>query len=568
MNNIQLDQITIADDQSHHLFNNKPLYSRRFLEVLKFHHPRLAAVLDKTGAYHINLNGVAAYPQHYLRTFGFYDSFAAVIDTDNNWFHISTTGQLIYPEVYSWCGNFQNGACVVRDVFGYYFHIDLNGKPLYKQKYIYVGDFKDGIATVQNNEGLYTHIHTDGNYAHNKWFYDLDIFHKGFARAKDHKGWFHIDRNGLPLYPQRYKMVEPFYNGFARAEDNYGAILIINEQGNIKETLRDALQTPLQQLSADLVGYWKTQTIKAAVELKIFDFIPNDQSSLVAKTGLKSEILTRLLRALQELNLIYNENNLFNLTEKGKLLQSNNETSLATAAIHWATEPYLTWLNLTDALKHNRQMYSQKHGDTLFEWLEQDNSILQCYQTAMMAYAKHDYKEIAYKVDLIKNNIVIDAGGGQGVLLDYILQKNTHLRGILLERAAVVQNLLYLNQKHKSFELVAFDLFTTWPKSADVIFLSRVLHDWDNEQCAVILEKAKEALSPNGVIYLVEMLLDEETSNGGMLDLNMLVLTGGMERTKSQFTNLVNQAGLNIEDIVLLSSGNYILKLVVNNKHE
>jgi len=89
--NIPLEKITIADDKSCHVFENKPLYTKRFLEVLKFHPPGLAAVLDKTGAYHIDLSGEAVYAQRYLRTFGFYNERAAVVD-GSSWFHVFPTG--------------------------------------------------------------------------------------------------------------------------------------------------------------------------------------------------------------------------------------------------------------------------------------------------------------------------------------------------------------------------------------------------------------------------------------------------------------------------------------------
>ena len=559
MNN-ELSKIIIANDQSHHIFEGKPLYMKRFISVLKFHPPGLAAVLDNAGAYHVDVDGEAIYLERYTRTFGFYDERAAVVDGDN-WFHIFPTGERVYQDFYSWCGNFQDGVCAVRDFNDYYFHINGDGKRLYKEKYRYAGDFKDGIAVAQNQEGLYFHIYRDGILVHDKYFYDLDIFHKGFARAKDDRGWCHIDLNGRPIYSERYNMIEPFYNGFARVEDEYGAILIINEVGEVVKVLKDKVQTPLQQLSADLVGYWKTQTIKAAVELKIFDLLPAADCFLSEKTGLKLVILRRILRALVELDLIYQENDLFYPTEKGKLLRSDHDLSLATAASHWATEHYLAWMKLTDSLKQESGMYADKNGSELFDWLDQDKDILQRYQTAMSSYAKHDYKSVADKIDLSRNKIVIDAGGGQGALLDYILEKYKHLEGVLLERNAVVNDII-ASQEKKSFCPVSFDLFTKWPRSSDVVFLSRVLHDWNDVQSVKILKRAREALLPNGTIYLIEMLLDDSSGNGGMLDLNMLVIAGGSERTKEQFADLAKRASLKIDDVMFLDGGNYILKLV------
>jgi cyclopropane fatty-acyl-phospholipid synthase-like methyltransferase len=342
-------------------------------------------------------------------------------------------------------------------------------------------------------------------------------------------------------------------------------MLIINESGDVTRVLRDKLQTPLQQLSADLVGYWKTQTIKTAVGLGIFEVLPSNIKTLFDLTKLPPDALVRLLRALKELGLVYEDKEILYPTEKGLLLRIDDETSLADAAIHWGTEHYLTWMKLTESLKSNRAMYAQDRGEEFFDWVDRDTDILQRYQRAMATYAKHDYKNIADKINLQNNKVIIDAGGGQGVLLSYILEKYQHLQGILLERDEVVKNIKgVLNKEHK-FESVGFDLFSKWPKTADVIFLSRVIHDWDNESSVRILKKAKEALQPQGVIYLVEMVLDENSSNGGMLDLNMLVIAGGAERTKRQFADLAKQAGLKVEDVVFLGGINSIVKLVSDN---
>ena len=167
---LEFDRVTIASDETHHLLDNKPLYSKRFLNVLSFHPPGIAAVLDETGAYHIGLDGNPIYDCRYTHTFGFYNNRAAVAK-NNDWFHILSTGKHLYKESYSWCGNFQNGACTVRNHLGYYFHIDLNGNPLYSQKYTYAGDFRDSIAVIQNEDGFYTHIYHSGKYVHNKWFH-------------------------------------------------------------------------------------------------------------------------------------------------------------------------------------------------------------------------------------------------------------------------------------------------------------------------------------------------------------------------------------------------------------
>jgi ribulose-5-phosphate 4-epimerase/fuculose-1-phosphate aldolase len=237
---LSFSDINISQDQTHHVLKNKSLYLERFISVGKYHAPGFAPVVDKTGAYHIDVEGKPVYEDRYVRVFGFYQERAAVVDK-SGCFHIIVDGEQLYSERYKWCGNFQDGASVVQDTKGHYFHIDSFGKPLYVDKYIYAGDFRDKIAVVQNDKGLYTHIYHDGIKVHDQWFCDLDVFHKGCARAKDKSGWCHIDVTGVPVYSERYSMVEPFYNGFARVEDTQGVLLIIDERGQIVKTLRDSL---------------------------------------------------------------------------------------------------------------------------------------------------------------------------------------------------------------------------------------------------------------------------------------------------------------------------------------
>jgi hypothetical protein len=228
-------QITVSPDNTHFLFEGKPIFNKHFIEVLKFHALGLAPVKDETGAYHIDSNGNSLYPERYARTFGFYCNCATVIQ-GQNWFHINEKGERTYPQNYAWAGNYQENLCAVRDFENNYFHIDLNGNRIYPENYLYVGDFKDGIACVKLSKfqklGKFCkHIDTNGNYINDKEFLDLGVFHKKFATAKDKDGWFHIDKNGNEIYRERYLEIEPFYNGFALVTQYDNMKIIINEQG-------------------------------------------------------------------------------------------------------------------------------------------------------------------------------------------------------------------------------------------------------------------------------------------------------------------------------------------------
>jgi len=224
--------IKVSDDTTHFLYDENKIFNKYFIEVLKFHAPGLAPVLDQSGAFHIDRNGNELYEDRYDRTFGFYCNRAAVI-TDEGWFHINEKGIRVYQNYFSWSGNFQENVCTVRDSQNNYFHIDLNGNRCYNENYKYAGDFKDGIACVKLENGNFKHIDNKGIFINNIEFLDLGVYHKNFATAKDENGWFHINKLGIELYQERYLMIEPFYNGFALVTKFINDKQIIDEEGII-----------------------------------------------------------------------------------------------------------------------------------------------------------------------------------------------------------------------------------------------------------------------------------------------------------------------------------------------
>jgi len=220
--------------------NGEPCYSNRFDEVLAFHDISgifIAPVCKGDAAWHIDLHGRAIYSDRFDRTFGYYCGLAGVV-ANGRWFHIDVNGSVAYNNRYSFVGNYQEDIVVVCNSDGEYFHIDRLGNTLYSSKWRYCGDFKDGIAVVQADNGLSTNINIEGQFIHGNWFLDLDIFHKYFARAKDDRGWCHINRYGKPSYDDRYTMIEPFYNGYARVETTSGELKVIDELGSTVRILR------------------------------------------------------------------------------------------------------------------------------------------------------------------------------------------------------------------------------------------------------------------------------------------------------------------------------------------
>ena len=530
--------------------DGSPLYHSRYDEVLKFHAPGLAPVRDASGSYHITPDGVPAYEARYLRTFGFYEGLAAVHSADG-WFHILPDGGSMYSELYAWCGNFQEGRCPVRLPDGGYFHITEAGAPAYEERYRYAGDYRDGFAVVQREDGMHSHIDPWGKLLHGKWFLDLDVFHKNHARACDERGWHHVDLQGEPPYDTRFGNVEPFYNGQARAEGFDGSLSVVDEAAETVVELRKPPRSPLEELSADLVGLWKTQTIRTAVELGVFELLPASAEEVEKSLHLMESTGPRLMRALTELGMTCQDvDAVYHPTDKGSHLRRSHPLSLADAASHWGREAHEAWSEAAWSLRTGQSGFGKRYGKEFFDWLAVRPEELESYHRAMSAYGKHDYQQLADSVDFSIHGSILDAGGGGGELSFALLRAFPNLKATVMDRPEVVNLVGVPDELAGRCRFVPGDLFRKWPVVAEAVVMARVLHDWPDDEALRILVRAREAMPAGGALYVVEIVLDDSSGAGGLLDLNMLVMTGGAERTEAQFRSLLTRAGFELLDVV------------------
>lgn len=498
---MELEKITLSLDRTHHLYNEKTFYKQLFLSVEKFHKPRLAPVIDKSGAYHIKTNGEEAYLNRFSQTFGFYCGLAAV-EENEKWFHILPDGNRAYENNFDWLGNFQEDICVAKND-DKFFHINKQGNPIYKERYNYVGDFKDGIAVVHLN-GKATHISQNGKFLHNKWFKNLDIFHKGFARAEDDNGWFHIDIKGSELYKERYKNVEVYYNKLAVVENFNGQVKQINlNNETIYEIREKSDQKIIGELFGDLVGFWKTKLIATAIKLNLLEFLPNTTPEIALKIKIPSKNLFRLLRALWELDILKYDHltDTWDLGNKGKILKTEKYSFLQSAAILWNRVSELDWNQLPELLS-KEEMQSFKN----FKDIEQNPT----YQKAVDGYLKLDLEKI----------------------LNAISKKNKNI--LCIGRSAKT----LANELPNADSIINLDQLIENTKNYTSAILLKFIHYFDDTKADQIID----LLSKSNVeeIYIFEMLLSNDNPVGGVLDMNMIIECGGKLRNLVEFTLLLN----------------------------
>ncbi|WP_028491668.1 methyltransferase [Thioalkalivibrio sp. ALE19] len=487
------------------------------------------------GTHHVDDDGRPAYARRFVRVFGFYEGRAAVAARDG-WFHITPEGWEAYEARHAWCGNFQEGRCTVREKDGTYRHIDPRGVPVYPERWRYAGDFSEGFAVVQAGDGHSTHIDAEGKFVHDRRFPDLDVFHKGYARARDGDGWMHIDGSGAPIYERRFQTVEPFYNGQARVERFDGALEVIDETGVATTTLRPPRRSELAALSEDLVGFWRTQTLGAAVRLGVFEALPDSEAAIAERCGLTPEGTQRLLRSLGELAVVTRYMGRWELTARGVLLQKDHHLTLADAALEYAGPFARMWETLPDALRSN----SGWKPPDIFADVAKDSERCAGHHRMLRSYARHDYAQVASALDLQGTECVVDAGGGVGVLAQRLVDAYPQLEVTVLDRPEVVA---MGEASGPRVHWHGADLFDVWGVRGDAVILARVLHDWDDSDAIRILKQARTALPRGGKVYLVEMLLEEGGLAGGLCDLHLLMATGGRERSLGQYGRLLEEAG-------------------------
>ena len=492
-------------------------HTSAFEWVLPFHEPGLAPVGDETGAYHIHLDGMPAYEQRFERTFGFYGGLAAVV-FEGKWFHINTRGERAYTESWDWCGNFQQNRCTVRNSDGGYHHIRPDGSLLSGGPHSYAGDFREGSGVVRGMDGMCWHVDKEGAPVHESKFLDLDVFHKGFARARDKGGWHHINREGSDISEgRRYAEIEPFYNGQAFARSLTGEYLVIDESGLTRAAPTRSLQDVEYNLQKLAVVSWRP----IAVRLGILAGLAGGENRL-AVTASDLEVLES---AWIELGL---RSKTRGLTQTGRMLAPGGVWE--DRFLYWTGPQFDPWTEAEERLKHAdlREDFFARHAEN------EDASKL--IQRVLHSYAAEDWKGISETLRLSPSETVVDLGGGKGALLEEIGQSVS--TRTLVDRPEVVDKV-----QLDGIRVQPLDIFTDEIPTSDVYLLSRILHDWDDASCIHLLKRIPK---PSRVI-----VIDRTANPGkhGLLSLNMLLVSGGRERTNSEWIHLFSNAGWVVEDV-------------------
>ncbi|HBB35073.1 MAG TPA: methyltransferase [Cyanobacteria bacterium UBA8803] len=334
----------------------------------------------------------------------------------------------------------------------------------------------------------------------------------------------------------------------------------MNSQPNNPNTTSEiSLPQTLLQL---ICGKWVSQAIYVAAKLGIADLLKEGAKSseeLANSTGVDSQSLYRVLRALASMGIFAEgENRQFELTPLAEYLQTDRPSSLRAIAIMFGSEEWhwQPWGEILYSVKTGKPAFDQVMGMPVFEYLSQNPEAAKVFDQAMMGFTATFSAAIAQDYDFSSISHIVDVGGGQGGFLAGILKANPHLKGTLYDLPPVIEGAkqyLKTTELGERCQVAAGNFFESVPSNADAYILKSIIHDWDDERAIAILKNCHSAITEQGKLLLVEMVLPpgNEPFPGKFLDLEMLVMsTGGRERTEPEFRDLLAAAGFQLTNII------------------
>jgi ubiquinone/menaquinone biosynthesis C-methylase UbiE len=307
-------------------------------------------------------------------------------------------------------------------------------------------------------------------------------------------------------------------------------------------------------------GFWISRAIYVAAKLGIADLVkdgPQPVAALAEATGTHAPSLYRVLRALAGVGVfVENQDGRFASTPPAATLQTDAPGSLrAFAMVELGEEHYPAWGALLHSVKTGAIAFDHVFGMNVWQCYAQNPENARTFDDAMSSMTNVINAAIIAAYDFSSIGTVVDVAGGHGNLIASILKANPAMRGILLDVPHVIEGARHRIEAEglaDRCELVAGDFFESVPGGGDAYVLKWIIHDWDDERSVAILKNCRRAMAENGRLLIIEAVIPpgNEPSFGKFMDLNMLVMTGGRERTEAEFGDLLAAAGFKLTRIV------------------
>jgi O-methyltransferase domain/Dimerisation domain len=322
--------------------------------------------------------------------------------------------------------------------------------------------------------------------------------------------------------------------------------------------------SPVEVIMNMALGYLVSRSLHVATELRIADLLqdgPKTVEDLASSTGAHRESLYRLLRTLAAQGIFAEDDHgRFVTTPAAALLQQGVMRDGVLLCGEVSGDG--SWWNAVGALRHSimtgAPAFNRQHGMGFFNYLGDHPECRQWFDRGMANFAEAENPAIAGAYDYSRFSHIVDIGGGQGGLLAEILKLHPNVRGTLFDLPEVVRTPAYLSKEAfpERWATVGGDFFQSVPTGGDAYILKRILHDWSDEQCVRILRCCREVMGDSARLLVVDVVVPAGNvpHPGKVMDILMMVIAEGRERTEQEFRALFGKAGLKLTNITMTPS--------------
>jgi len=309
-----------------------------------------------------------------------------------------------------------------------------------------------------------------------------------------------------------------------------------------------------------ILGKWVSSAISAAAHFGIADHLesgPKSPKELAALTGTQERPLYRLLRANASVGVFTElEDGRFGQTPLSEPLRTNAKPCVRHMAMMLTDDWHIRcWEQLPWCVETGKPASYKLNGMPMFDWMGQHPEKTGNFNQAMTDLSQGDSAAIVQSYDFSRFEHIVDVAGGHGALLAAILDQVPKLRGTLVEMPHVIEGAKkagILDRFVNRCTLEAGSIFESVPAGADAYIMKFIIHDWYDPECVKILSQCRKGIRPGGRLLVVDQVVPARNEPGvaKFMDLEMLVLPGGMERTEKEFHELFMASGFRLERII------------------
>ncbi|CAN5197193.1 methyltransferase [soil metagenome] len=313
-----------------------------------------------------------------------------------------------------------------------------------------------------------------------------------------------------------------------------------------------------QRIMSLIFGAILAKSVYAAAKLGIADQLadgPLSVSDLAELTDTNADALYRLLRALAGEGLFEEvEPRVFAVTDLGRLISEDAPGSRKYLSLMFAEQTDPLFDHILDSVRTGEPAAMKALGKPYFDWLGDHPDAAEIFNKAMSSGATQRLPTLLPLPLWESATRVVDVGGGDGTAVAALLTKYPHLEGVVFDlphvkdEAEATMAAAGLNDRS---EFVDGSFFESVPDSGDVYVLLQILHDWSDEEATRILRTVRKSMGDADRLVVLELIVPDEKGPhpSVLLDLQMLVLLGGRERTEDEWRKLLAGGGFEVERI-------------------